>query len=290
MGRWFRLTASTAIAVVAVTAISFAFTLVVEHTKSGQTYKVNSRHAAQFKGFVDDYESMYGPIRGHLGCYSRWGHVRMSQHHVGNACDFGQYGWNRTVNSPMYRIGWLARKWGLRDGCSFRDCGHIDAGGPGWVNGGPAGLVAAAEIPGTRQDAPEVGKDHEWPRTLAKTQVTTHKPRFVLASLGNKPKPAPRDWLVHWNNARLQTPGWGEYAQLVDSSPTYFSHSGDLFTPTAFPENASNKTIMQHVASHSHKKQSRYEHSREALEVHWRTIEKEEAAMERHRVGTAGNV
>jgi hypothetical protein len=26
----------------------------------------------------------------------------------------------------MYHVGALARKWGLRDGCTFSDCGHVD--------------------------------------------------------------------------------------------------------------------------------------------------------------------
>jgi len=28
----------------------------------------------------------------------------------------------------MYRVGDLTRKYGLRNGCSFSDCGHIDLG------------------------------------------------------------------------------------------------------------------------------------------------------------------
>jgi hypothetical protein len=33
----------------------------------------------------------------------------------------------------MYHVGDLAAKWGLRDGCSFGDCGHIDDGkNVGW--------------------------------------------------------------------------------------------------------------------------------------------------------------
>lgn len=41
------------------------------------------------------------------------------------ACDIDQTGWNKTAG-PMYRAKALAAKWGLRDGCTFRDCGHVD--------------------------------------------------------------------------------------------------------------------------------------------------------------------
>jgi hypothetical protein len=51
--------------------------------------------------------------------------VKRSRHYSGNACDFDQTGWNRTAR-VMYRVGDLAAKWGLRNGCSFGDCGHVD--------------------------------------------------------------------------------------------------------------------------------------------------------------------
>ena len=139
--RWTLVTLS---AVISVVTISFAFTLVVAHTKLGHPYKVNAQHAHQLIGFVNDLENTYGPIH-HIGCYSRWGHIRYSLHHSGNACDIEQTGWSRTSYRPMYHVGWLARKWGLRDGCSFRDCGHVDSGS--FTDQAPAGLVASAEIP-----------------------------------------------------------------------------------------------------------------------------------------------
>jgi hypothetical protein len=44
-------------------------------------------------------------------------HVKNSRHFSGNACDFRP--------NP---VGRLAGQFGLRDGCSFRDCMHIDNG------------------------------------------------------------------------------------------------------------------------------------------------------------------
>ncbi len=60
-----------------------------------------------------------------VGCYSRRGHVRGSNHYIGAACDI-QTGWNRGP-AFVYHIGDLIKKAGLFDGCSFRDCGHIEA-------------------------------------------------------------------------------------------------------------------------------------------------------------------
>lgn len=68
-------------------------------------------------------------FRGRVHCFARDGHVRGSLHYSGNACDFAQTGWGRT-RAPMYHVSDLTRKYGLRDGCSFRDCGHVDSGAP----------------------------------------------------------------------------------------------------------------------------------------------------------------
>lgn len=62
---------------------------------------------------------------GMVGCYSRGGHVRGSNHYIGAACDI-QTGWNRTIPA-MYRAGKWIRAAGLYDGCAFGDCGHVEA-------------------------------------------------------------------------------------------------------------------------------------------------------------------
>lgn len=55
-----------------------------------------------------------------------YGHVRGSNHEGGGACDVNQTGKNRTIPA-MYHAGDLIRAAGLYDGCSFRDCGHVEA-------------------------------------------------------------------------------------------------------------------------------------------------------------------
>jgi hypothetical protein len=60
-----------------------------------------------------------------VGCYSRSGHVRGSNHYIGAACDI-QTSWNKTIPF-MYHAGALIKQAGLYDGCSFGDCGHLEA-------------------------------------------------------------------------------------------------------------------------------------------------------------------
>jgi hypothetical protein len=52
-------------------------------------------------------------------------HVPGSNHYIGAACDI-QTGWNRGPNF-VYHIGAIIKESGLYDGCSFHDCGHIEA-------------------------------------------------------------------------------------------------------------------------------------------------------------------
>ncbi len=59
-----------------------------------------------------------------VGCYSP-GHKPGSNHRIGAACDI-QTGWNKTIPA-MYHAGDLIKAAGLYDGCSFGDCGHVEA-------------------------------------------------------------------------------------------------------------------------------------------------------------------
>ena len=60
-----------------------------------------------------------------ITCFAR-GHKPGSNHGIGMACDIDQTAWNRT-SGYMYRAGAAIRSAGLYDGCSFGDCGHIEA-------------------------------------------------------------------------------------------------------------------------------------------------------------------
>lgn len=77
-------------------------------------------------GFISDVVAR--GFKGRVHCFSlSHSHVAGSLHFIAEACDFAQRGWGKTV-AVMYHVADLASKWGLRDGCTFRDCGHIDSG------------------------------------------------------------------------------------------------------------------------------------------------------------------
>lgn len=92
---------------------------------NGDNITVASSVADRFQAFIADVRAR--GFKGRIHCFATRGHVRNSLHYSGRACDFAQRGWGKTV-AVMYRVADLAAKHGLRDGCTFRDCGHIDTG------------------------------------------------------------------------------------------------------------------------------------------------------------------
>jgi hypothetical protein len=102
--------------------------LVTVHTAVGIPITVASRVAERFQGLIADFEAAgYQPSRIH--CFATHGHVRHSLHHIGEACDFNQRGWGKTDRFMHTALAdHLIRKHGLRNGCQFRDCGHVDSG------------------------------------------------------------------------------------------------------------------------------------------------------------------
>jgi hypothetical protein len=103
------------------------FSLVTVHSAAGQI-TVNAAHASQFIGAIADLVA--AGFRGPVHCYARGGHVRHSLHYTGEACDFAQLGRNRVASGAgiMYHAHAILAHWGLRDGCTFHDCGHADTG------------------------------------------------------------------------------------------------------------------------------------------------------------------
>jgi hypothetical protein len=98
--------------------------VVTVNTAAGLPITVASAAAPKFEGFIADLvASGYQPRQIH--CLAHGGHVRDSNHYWGGACDIDQSGRGRTAGR-MYHVADLARKWGLRDGCTFGDCGHVD--------------------------------------------------------------------------------------------------------------------------------------------------------------------
>jgi hypothetical protein len=98
--------------------------VVTVETAAGIPITVASSAASKFEGFISDLvASGYKPRQIH--CLAHGGHVRDSNHYWGGACDIDQSARGRTAGR-MYHVAELARKWGLRDGCTFSDCGHVD--------------------------------------------------------------------------------------------------------------------------------------------------------------------
>ena len=100
--------------------------LVTVDTAAGISIRVAADFAASIGGFITDLVAR-GVHPGRIHCFAATGHARHSLHHSGHACDFDGSA-NRFEDMNRNRVSDLAAKWGLRDGCEFDDCGHIDAG------------------------------------------------------------------------------------------------------------------------------------------------------------------
>lgn len=104
--------------------------LATVRASNGRTFQVAAEYAANFQGFIDDYEKaggVVGPNSG--GNNERMGNA--SYHPLGRAIDVNQVGrgvraGGRTL--PLDVEDKLAEKWGLRSGNSFRsnDNGHFE--------------------------------------------------------------------------------------------------------------------------------------------------------------------
>lgn len=70
-------------------------------------------------------------FHGYVNCAAS-GHMPRSLHHSGRACDFAQLARNHVAAGAgiMYHAHDIIARHGLRDGCSFHDCGHVDTGTP----------------------------------------------------------------------------------------------------------------------------------------------------------------
>lgn len=101
-------------------------TMVTVKTAYGFDITVHPYYASKFLKFFSLLKEHGHEVNPKIvGCWAGRGHVRGSNHYIGAACD-NQTGWNRAP-SYMYKVGDLIRQAGLFDGCSFGDCGHVEA-------------------------------------------------------------------------------------------------------------------------------------------------------------------
>ena len=102
-------------------------------TSTGKKFQVDARYAANFQGFINDYEArggVIGPNSGTLGAREN-----ASGHPIGTAFDVNQVARNVRrggVSLPNEVENELAKKWGLVSGANWRnpDAGHFGVRSP----------------------------------------------------------------------------------------------------------------------------------------------------------------
>jgi hypothetical protein len=101
--------------------------LVTVQTAYGFNITVHPAYASKFqKFFALLKERGYHVPAGITKCWAPQGtHVAGSNHYIGAACDI-QTGWNRGPRF-VYHMSDVVKQAGLYDGCSFHDCGHVEA-------------------------------------------------------------------------------------------------------------------------------------------------------------------
>ncbi|MGC2714295.1 MAG: hypothetical protein WA366_13045 [Pseudolabrys sp.] len=101
--------------------------LVTVQTAYGFNITVHPAYASKFlKFFALLKERGYKVPANITKCWAPHGtHVPGSNHYIGAACDI-QTGWNRGPEF-VYHINDIVTQAGLFNGCSFRDCGHVEA-------------------------------------------------------------------------------------------------------------------------------------------------------------------
>lgn len=101
--------------------------MVTVQTVYGFNITVHPAYASKFQRFFALLKAHGYHVPANITkCWaSRGTHVPGSNHYIGAACDI-QTGWNRGPRF-VYHISDIVREAGLYDGCSFHDCGHIEA-------------------------------------------------------------------------------------------------------------------------------------------------------------------
>lgn len=102
-------------------------TMVTVQTVYGFNITVHPAYASKFQRFFALLKDHGYHVPANITkCWAPRGtHVPGSNHYIGAACDI-QTGWNRGPRF-VYHISDIIREAGLYDGCSFHDCGHIEA-------------------------------------------------------------------------------------------------------------------------------------------------------------------
>ncbi len=101
--------------------------IVTVRTAYGFNIRVHAAYAGKFQRFFALLKEHGYKVPANITkCWAPQGtHVPGSNHYIGAACDI-QTGWNRGP-AFVYHMSDIVKQAGLYDGCSFRDCGHVEA-------------------------------------------------------------------------------------------------------------------------------------------------------------------
>jgi len=102
-------------------------TMVTVQTAYGFNITVHPGYAIKFQKFFALLKERGYKVPANITrCWAPGGtHVAGSNHYIGAACDI-QTGWNRGPEF-VYHMGDIVKEAGLYNGCSFHDCGHVEA-------------------------------------------------------------------------------------------------------------------------------------------------------------------
>ena len=101
--------------------------VVTVQTAYGFNITVHPAYASKFQKFFALLKERGYKVPAHMTkCWAPHGtHVAGSNHYIGAACDI-QTGWNRGPEF-VYHMNDIVKQAGLYNGCTFRDCGHVEA-------------------------------------------------------------------------------------------------------------------------------------------------------------------
>ena len=101
--------------------------MVTVRTAYGFDITVHPAYASKFQKFFALLKERGYKVPANITkCWAPQGtHVAGSNHYIGAACDI-QTGWNRGPEF-VYHMNDIVKQAGLYNGCSFRDCGHVEA-------------------------------------------------------------------------------------------------------------------------------------------------------------------
>ena len=101
--------------------------MVTVQTAYGFKITVHPAYASKFQKFFALLKERGYKVSAHMTkCWAPHGtHVAGSNHYIGAACDI-QTGWNCGPEF-VYHMDEIVKKADLYNGCTFRDCGHVEA-------------------------------------------------------------------------------------------------------------------------------------------------------------------